>query len=129
MAELDIVRAARKAARQIAEANMPDSGHNGWPLAIVELAKRLDREPEPERSWARTVIYLEVRGLLGDEPGTDYPHVPPKSWEWRIRQLIGSGRDHCPTCGRQVETEAELERFERLRVEEAMRRDARKAAR
>jgi hypothetical protein len=73
-------------------------GPTGKPLAIVELVREVDREPDRlVRDWAREAVYVEVADLLGCARESHDPTPAPRATD-RIRHALRAGYRRCPLC-------------------------------
>ena len=122
---LERVREYRLAARKIVEADWV-SVHRRC-LGLLELQDAARAEPDLTiRTWAERSVWEESKEFLGVDDGE--PIAPPVSYESAQRRLRNQGLDQCPTCRSCIATEEEFERWSRLRLTIAERRDIRNKA-
>lgn len=122
---LDRVREYRLAARKIIEADWV-SVHRRC-LGLLELQEAARAESDLiVRTWSERGVWEESKEFLGVDDGE--PIAPPLSYESSQRRLRNQGLEQCPTCRARIASEEEVDRWARLRLAAAERRDIRDKA-
>lgn len=96
-------------------------------LALLDLADMARAESDPVVArWSELAIWQEAAGFLGVDD--EQPTFPPANFEQRTRRLRADGYTRCPTCLHDLPTDADLERWSRMRSARAEQLAARKGA-
>lgn len=122
---LELVREYRRAARMAVDATDKPLGRRL--IALLDLADAARSEQDAwTREMAEQALWEEARPLLGAEG--DEPAIPGDPVEVAARQLRARGYESCPTCARRLHGAMDCERWRRIRLADAERRDARRKA-
>jgi hypothetical protein len=93
-------------------------------LELVDMARQ--EADLTIRLWSERSIWEESKAFLG--MGDEAPPLPPEGYERRQRRLRAEGYETCPHCFARIATGEEQERWSRLRMNAAERRDVREGA-
>lgn len=123
-AVLERVARFRQAARLAVEAS---ASARDRCLALMDLMGMVREEPDPTiRQWAEQAVWAECKGFLGMDD--EALAVPPRSYEVAQRHMRAQGYSSCPSCRSVLADDETLDRWSRLRLAEAERRDVQKPA-
>ena len=112
--ELDRVRRFRQAARLAVRTE--DADYQRRLLALLDLVDLADDEPDPlVRHWSRLAVWEESRRFL--EMDDQEPTAPSDDFERRQLALRRDGHERCPTCWSVLATDADAQRWRRMRLE------------
>jgi hypothetical protein len=118
------IRRYRQVARTVVESSKTVRERCLGLLELIDAAR--DEADSTVRHWAEMAIWQESKGFLGVED--ENRPLPPESYEHRQRRLRLMGEDTCGRCLARIATEDELRRWNRIRLEQAELRNARRGA-
>ncbi len=119
---LSRVEEYRALARRAVRADVED--RRTVTLLLLDIGKTARAEPDRTiRAWAERAVWEETRGFLGAD---EILRFPMDDYELLQRRVRASDGNRCSRCGSHLATDADFQRWERIRrqhVAELMARE------